>query len=94
MKQVNTDKLSCILPVEVVKELNGEIAENTDKIELYQKVLQNLELFLTYWYKNSKEFQEVKESFNEHEESCTLRLKDDKIKIDINWEHEANQSAD
>lgn len=86
----NIDELPVIVSGEEIREMKNEIEEKEDILDVYNEIFKHVELFLTYWYKNSSEFGKIKDNFNEGDEPCELRLKDDRIKIKIIKDNEKN----
>lgn len=93
---IDIDKMSALVNVQEIKELNKEYEKRGEIIEFYEdEVLKNLELFLTFWYEESSEFGKIKDSFNDHDEfPCELRVRNGRVKIKMtNTDNEEDNSS-
>lgn len=87
------DDLMALVPIDEIKELKNQNKEYEDKLALYNRVMENVELFLSFWYKESSEFGKIKDNFNENDSiPCELRLVDNRVKLKIEADETDNSS--
>lgn len=90
---MNIENLSALVNIKDLKRLDEEKERLEKKIELYQKVMKNVELFLTFWYEQTSEFGKVKDDFNDLDQiPCTLLVKNGKVKLKIE-DYEENSDS-
>lgn len=84
------DEMMALVPIKELKELKKDRNKKEDLIEFHNEVFKNLELFLTYWYENTKEFGKIKDDFNQNDEfPCELVRKNGRIKVKMNKNNES-----
>ena len=80
---INTDKLPVIVDQKAINSLNQEIEDKEETLSRYRQAMKGLEDFLTFIYNNSRTFRDLKEKFNERSDFCRIRMKDNKVKVEV-----------
>jgi len=84
MDKKDIKQLPVILNQEKLQSLIDEKDEYKDRLEVYNTVMEKVELFLTFWYKNTTEFGKIRDDFNDSDEvNAKLRVKNERVKIKI-----------